>query len=144
MDKINTEIGLVQDTRGLDQLRKLSNQDDASQQQALEAAARQFESIFNQMWVGSMRETNESLAPDSPLNSRYSKFFQGMLDEQMPNRQKKVLVGQIGLVACRHLQITLQTQLAMTRFGVSAAEVCHLAAVSLQKLARRSSTACTA
>ena len=83
MDKINTEIGLVQDTRGLDQLRKLSNQDDASQQQALEAAARQFESIFNQMWVGSMRETNESLAPDSPLNSRYSKFFQGMLDEQM-------------------------------------------------------------
>ena len=83
MDKINTEIGLVQDTRGLDQLRKLSNQDEASQQQALEAAARQFESIFNQMWVSSMRETNESLAPDSPLNSRYSKFFQGMLDEQM-------------------------------------------------------------
>lgn len=83
MDTINTDIGLVQDTRGLDQLRRLSNQDDTSQQQALEAAARQFESIFNQMWVGSMREANDSLAPDSPLNSRYSKFFQGMLDEQM-------------------------------------------------------------
>ncbi len=83
MDKLKTDIGLVQDIRGLDQLRQLSNKDDASQQQALEAAARQFESIFNQMWVGSMRQANESLAPDSPLNSRYSQFYQGMLDEQM-------------------------------------------------------------
>ena len=83
MDKLRTDIGLVQDIRGLDQLRQLSNKDEASQQQALEAAARQFESIFNQMWVGSMRQTNESLVPDSPLNSRYSQFYQGMLDEQM-------------------------------------------------------------
>ena len=83
MDKLKTDIGLVQDIRGLDQLRQLSNKDDASQQQALEVAARQFESIFNQMWVGSMRQANESLAPDSPLNSRYSQFYQGMLDEQM-------------------------------------------------------------
>jgi flagellar rod assembly protein/muramidase FlgJ len=83
MDKSATDIGLVQDVRGLDQLRKLSNkQDDESKQQALEAAARQFESIFNQMWVSSMREANESIAPDSPLNSRYSKMFEGMLDEQ--------------------------------------------------------------
>ena len=52
-------------------------------QQALEAAARQFEAIFNQMWVGSMRQANSAIAPDSPLNSRYSQFFQGMLDEQM-------------------------------------------------------------
>ena len=83
MDKATTDIGLVQDIRGLDQLRKLSNQGDASQQQALEAAARQFEAIFNQMWVGSMRQANSAIAPDSPLNSRYSQFFQGMLDEQM-------------------------------------------------------------
>ena len=83
MDKLKTDIGLVQDIRGLDQLRQLSNKDEASQQQALEAAARQFESIFNQMWVGSMRQANESLVPDSPLNSRYSQFYQGMLDEQM-------------------------------------------------------------
>jgi len=83
MDKLKTDIGLVQDIRGLDQLRQLSNKDEASQQQALEAAARQFESIFNQMWVGSMRQANESLAPESPLNSRYSQFYQGMLDEQM-------------------------------------------------------------
>lgn len=83
MDKSATDIGLVQDVRGLDQLRRLSNkQDDESKQQALEAAARQFESIFNQMWVSSMREANESIAPDSPLNSRYSKMFEGMLDEQ--------------------------------------------------------------
>ena len=83
MDKAKTDIGLVQDIRGLDQLRKMSTQGDASQQQALEAAARQFEAIFKQMWVGSMRDANTAIAPDSPLNSRYSQFFQGMLDEQM-------------------------------------------------------------
>jgi peptidoglycan hydrolase FlgJ len=83
MDKLKTDVGLVQDIRGLDQLRQMSHKDQTSQQQALEAAARQFESIFNQMWVGSMRQANESLAPESPLNSRYSQFYQGMLDEQM-------------------------------------------------------------
>ena len=83
MDKSATDIGLVQDIRGLDQLRKLSHKQDAdSKQQALEAAAKQFESIFNQMWVSSMREANESIVPDSPLNSRHSKMFEGMLDQQ--------------------------------------------------------------
>lgn len=82
MDKSATDIGLVQDIRGLNKLRQLSTGNDTNQQKALEAAARQFEAIFNQMWVGSMREANDTLAPDSPLNSRDSRFFQGMLDEQ--------------------------------------------------------------
>ncbi|MGL4205812.1 MAG: flagellar assembly peptidoglycan hydrolase FlgJ [Aeromonadaceae bacterium] len=88
MDKLTTDVGLVQDVRGLDQLRKLSTKDAGSQKQALEAAARQFESIFNQMWVSSMREANESIAPDSPLRSRYSTMFEGMLDEQRTSTMK--------------------------------------------------------
>ena len=88
MDKLTTDVGLVQDVRGLDQLRKLSTKDADSQKQALEAAARQFESIFNQMWVSSMREANESIAPDSPLRSRYSTMFEGMLDEQRTSTMK--------------------------------------------------------
>ena len=43
MDKLKTDIGLVQDIRGLDQLRQLSNKDDASQQQAVDAALGPFD-----------------------------------------------------------------------------------------------------
>ncbi|WP_409420505.1 flagellar assembly peptidoglycan hydrolase FlgJ [Pseudaeromonas sp. ZJS20] len=82
MDKF-TQTGVVDDIRSLDRLRQLSTQGKASQQQALEAAARQFESLFTQMWMKGMRQANSVLTKDSPLNSRYTEFYQGMLDQQM-------------------------------------------------------------
>lgn len=82
MDKF-TQTGVVDDIRSLDRLRQLSTQGKASQQQALEAAARQFESLFTQMWMKGMRQANSVLTQDSPLNSRYTEFYQGMLDQQM-------------------------------------------------------------
>lgn len=118
MDKIKTDVGLVQDVRGLDQLRKLSAQDAKSQKKALETAAQQFESIFNQMWVSGMRKSNEALNPDSPLNSRYSQFYQGMLDDQMtsslaskgPNSLAKMIVKQLSpqqSAVAQHTQSTV-------------------------------------
>lgn len=123
MDKLKTDVGLVQDIRGLDKLRQLgTSHDEASQQAALEAAARQFESIFNQMWVSSMRQTNDELAADSPLNSRYSKFFQGMLDEQMTasmgsaggdNSLAKMIVKQLSPKTNTHAGTASADQLQM-------------------------------
>jgi flagellar rod assembly protein/muramidase FlgJ len=89
MDKLINQ-GLAGDIRSLDQLRQMGikKEGDASssdsQQQALAAAARQFEAIFTQMWLKSMREANSALQDEnSPFNSRDTQFYQGMMDDQM-------------------------------------------------------------
>lgn len=90
--------GFAGDIRSLDQLRQMGvaskNADSASasdgQQKALEAAAKQFESIFTQMWMRSMRETNQAMQDeDSPFNSRDTQFYQGMLDDQIAANSSK-------------------------------------------------------
>lgn len=94
MDKLMTQ-GLATDIRSLDKLRQMSVKPDATtattaensadaQHEALVAAAKQFESIFTQMWMKSMREANNALQDeDSPFNSRDTQFYQGMLDDQI-------------------------------------------------------------
>lgn len=89
MDKLMSQ-GLAGDIRNLDQLRQMGikKEGDTSstegQQQALQAAARQFEAIFTQMWMKSMREANSALQDeDSPFNSRDTQFYQGMMDDQL-------------------------------------------------------------
>lgn len=83
MDNSTVNLGLVQDIHGLDKLRQMSKSDLASKKEALLTAAQQFESILNQFWLKEMRQSNESICPDSPLKSRDSDMFQSMLDEQM-------------------------------------------------------------
>ena len=90
MDKVINQ-GLAGDIRSLDQLRQMGiktktgeTESSESQQQALESAARQFEAIFTQMWMKSMREANNALQDeDSPFNSRDTQFYQGMMDDQL-------------------------------------------------------------
>lgn len=91
MDKVINQ-GLAGDIRSLDQLRQMGIKtketgetgSSESQQQALESAARQFEAIFTQMWMKSMREANNALQDeDSLLNSRDTQFYQGMMDDQL-------------------------------------------------------------
>lgn len=91
MDKLMSQ-GLAGDIRNLDQLRQMgikkegdtSASSSEGQQQALQAAARQFEAIFTQMWMKSMREANSALQDeDSPFNSRDTQFYQGMMDDQL-------------------------------------------------------------
>lgn len=74
-------LGMVQDIQNLDRLRQLS-QSKEGKADALMAASRQFESIFTQTLFQSMRQANQVLTQDSPFNSSYTQFYEGMLDEQ--------------------------------------------------------------
>ncbi|MGL4764697.1 MAG: flagellar assembly peptidoglycan hydrolase FlgJ [Aeromonas sp.] len=74
-------LGVVQDVKNLDRLRQMSNSKEG-QAEALRSASRQFESIFTQMIFQGMRQANQVLTQDSPFNSSYTQFYEGMLDEQ--------------------------------------------------------------
>lgn len=72
------------DINGLNSIRQQSNSDDkASKEQALQTAAKQFEAIFMQMLLKSMRKAEEVLESDSPFNSESTKFYRDMHDQQM-------------------------------------------------------------
>jgi len=74
-------LGVVQDIKNLDRLRQMS-QSKEGQADALKSASRQFESIFTQMLFQGMRQANGVLTQDNPMNSSYTQFYEGMLDEQ--------------------------------------------------------------
>lgn len=82
MDKLaqaTEQASSYYDFAGLDKLRSSSPNDKG----ALEAAAKQFESIFTKMLLTSMRKASEVLESDSPFNSQSSKFYRDMHDQQM-------------------------------------------------------------
>lgn len=76
------DMGLIGDHRNLNKLRSLGRQDKRSQALALKACAEQFQSLLNQYWVNAMRQSNDTINPDSPLHSKYSSFYEDMLSEQ--------------------------------------------------------------
>lgn len=76
---ISQHKGNYYDLSELNKLRS-AKADDKS---ALRAAAKQFESIFTQMLLSSMRKASEVLESDSPFNSQSSKFYRDMQDKQM-------------------------------------------------------------
>ncbi|WP_448249201.1 flagellar assembly peptidoglycan hydrolase FlgJ [Thalassotalea agariperforans] len=57
--------------------------DQASKDEALTAAAKQFEAIFMQMLLKSMRSAQDVLESDSPFNSQTTKFYRDMHDQQL-------------------------------------------------------------
>ena len=72
------------DLGGLDNIRQQSNSDDkAAKEAALDTAAKQFEAIFMQMLLKSMRKAQDVLESDSPFNSESTKFYRDMHDQQM-------------------------------------------------------------
>ncbi|PCK33234.1 flagellar assembly peptidoglycan hydrolase FlgJ [Pseudoalteromonas piscicida] len=75
------------DLGNLDSIRKEALKgagDRDASDQALKKAAQQFESIFTQMLLQSMRKANEALEDkDSPFNSSGVKFFEEMHDQQL-------------------------------------------------------------
>ncbi|WP_286265352.1 flagellar assembly peptidoglycan hydrolase FlgJ [Thalassotalea atypica] len=72
------------DLNGLNSIREQSRGDDkASKDAALKEAAQQFEGIFMQMLLKSMRQAEDVLASDSPFNSQSTKFYRDMQDQQM-------------------------------------------------------------
>ncbi|MCJ8321032.1 MAG: flagellar assembly peptidoglycan hydrolase FlgJ [Colwellia sp.] len=56
---------------------------DEEKKAALKEAAQQFEAIFMQMLLKSMRKAQEVLESDSPFNSESTKFYRDMHDQQM-------------------------------------------------------------
>lgn len=72
------------DINGLSSIRQQSKETDkASKDAALNTAAKQFEAIFMQMLMKSMRKAQEVLESDSPFNSESTKFYRDMHDQQM-------------------------------------------------------------
>lgn len=71
----------VHDMQGIDKLRRAAQSGDKG---ALTEAANQFEALFVQMMLKSMRKAQDALADkDSPFNSQQVKFYRDMHDQQM-------------------------------------------------------------
>lgn len=84
------------DINGLNSIRQGAKSDDkASKEEALQQAAKQFEAIFMQMLMKSMRQAQEVLESDSPFNSESTKFYRNMHDQQMSLELSKN--GSLGL-----------------------------------------------
>lgn len=73
--------GSVLDTGSLDSLRQKAFGED--KEKALREAAQQFEAIFLNMVMSSMRKANDVFAEDNPLNSRYTSMYRDMYDQQL-------------------------------------------------------------
>ncbi len=81
MMKAPVDTNFIHDLSQLDALRKQATQA-GGQEEALKAAAKQFEAIFTQMLFKSMRDANAAFESDL-IDNRTSKFYQQMADEQM-------------------------------------------------------------
>ncbi|CAB3771796.1 flagellar assembly peptidoglycan hydrolase FlgJ [Paraburkholderia solisilvae] len=75
------------DVQGFDALRA---QTKASPQAGLKVAARQFDAVFTQMMLKSMRDATPQ---DSPLDSREGEQFMSMLDEQLSQQMASKGIG---------------------------------------------------
>lgn len=67
------------DIQGVQKIRQLGHSDERA---AIAEVAKQFESMFLQMVMKSMRAAGEIFASDSPFNSFEMRFHQDMLDQQ--------------------------------------------------------------
>jgi flagellar protein FlgJ len=77
------DVGFIHDIASLDQLRQQAvNGDSGDEKSALNAAAKQFESIFTSMLFKSMRDANASFE-SGVFDSQNQQFYRQMLDDQM-------------------------------------------------------------
>ncbi len=84
---LDTSAKLALDTQSLEQLRAQARH---SPDQALKAAAQQFESVFLNMMLKSMREATPQ---DGMFDSEQTKMFTGMLDQQLAQSMASRGVG---------------------------------------------------
>jgi len=75
------------DVQGFDQMRAAAN---ASPQQGVKMAAKQFDAVFMQMMLKSMREATPN---NGPLDSRDEQQFTSMLDEQLSQQLSNKGIG---------------------------------------------------
>jgi peptidoglycan hydrolase FlgJ len=79
-------VALYADPQGLAALKTNARAQDPA---ALKEAARQFESLFTQMLLKSMREANKSFGGDSLFGSEQADFYQEMFDDQIAAQLSK-------------------------------------------------------
>ncbi|MGH1371938.1 MAG: flagellar assembly peptidoglycan hydrolase FlgJ [Cellvibrionaceae bacterium] len=96
------------DLNSLQKIKQLGRGGDAEKQQALEAVAKQFESVFLNMMMKSMRDANEAFKDDSMSSSNEMDFYQNMFDQQLTLTLSKDGVG-IADALVRQLQRQLPT-----------------------------------
>jgi len=89
--------GIAADSRSLDQLRQVANQDPAK---AVHQVATQFEALFMQMVLKSMRDASPK---SGMLDSSDHQMYTGMLDEQLA---QKIAAGGTGLAAVIERQLS--------------------------------------
>ena len=77
LDARTATAGIAADSRTLDRLRTTARDDPRA---ALQGAAKQFEAVFVNMLLKSMRE---SLPQDGPFQSETTRMYTGMLDQQL-------------------------------------------------------------
>ncbi len=87
VNRMDTAAKLALDTQSLEQLRAQAKH---SPDQALKAAAQQFESVFLNMMLKSMREATPQ---DGMFDSEQTKMFTGMLDQQLAQSMSSRGVG---------------------------------------------------
>lgn len=87
ISRLDTSAKLALDTQSLEQLRVQARN---SPEQALEAAAQQFESVFLNMMLKSMRDATPQ---DGIFDSEQTRMFTGMLDQQLAQSMASRGVG---------------------------------------------------
>jgi len=87
VSRLDTSAKLALDTQSLEQLRAQARH---TPEQALKAAAQQFESVFLNMMLKSMREATPQ---DGMFDSEQTRMFTGMLDQQLAQSMASRGVG---------------------------------------------------
>ncbi len=87
LNSLNTSASLAIDTQSLGQLRAQASQ---SPDKALKAAAQQFEAVFMNMMLKSMREATPQ---DGMMDNDQSRMFTGMLDQQLSQSMSSRGIG---------------------------------------------------
>ena len=103
---LNMQASMAQDHAVTDfsDLQKIKQQANTDELAALRQVAEQFESIFLNMVLKSMRAANEAFAEDGYFNSQQSKLYRDMYDQQISQNLTKgngigmadMLVKQLG------------------------------------------------
>jgi flagellar protein FlgJ len=98
----NDISGLAADSQALDKLRYQAKQ---APEQALQAAAKQFETVFLNMMLKSMRDATPQ---DGMFDSEQTKMFTGMLDQQLAQNMATRGVGlaEIMVKQLSHTQVS--------------------------------------
>lgn len=111
--------GAVLDNHSLDSLRKEAFGD--NKEAALREAAQQFEAIFLNMVLGSMRKANDVFAEGNMLNSRYGKMYRDMHDQQLTSELSSQ--GSLGLADMMVKQLSGKADLNRSeRYGANLGE----------------------